>query len=212
VTAAQGESGDSGGRNNPCRNSQPECVAGAIHIALCASRLGAHRSGVRLDADPFHWGEVNDQPVVAASETGAVVTTAANGDEKVSVSTEIHRADHIGRIGTPGDQQRTLVDHCVVKFSDFIVPRVIPFDQLTAQARLEFFYILKLAHHASPGLIRNETSSPRVPALILRRCFPDHAARASCTRATENSFVCRSGAYGSSAIDFNCRPAPRVEC
>jgi hypothetical protein len=60
------------------------------------------------------------------------VTAAANGDEKLLVSAEIHRADHIGRIDTPSDQQRPLIDHAVVEFADFIVTGIVSFDQFTS--------------------------------------------------------------------------------
>ena len=109
-----------GSGNHPCRHSQPESMAGVVHVALRAPGLRAYRAGFRVDVNSFHRGEVNKQPVITASQS-AVVTATTNGDKKLLIATKMHRADHIRCIDASSDKKGSLIHHSIIELADHIV-------------------------------------------------------------------------------------------
>ena len=117
-----------------------------IHVALGAAGSHPHRAFGRIDTHPLHQGEVDHQPVIAASQSGPVVAAAAYGGEQIILPAKSHGADHIGDIGAAGDQQRPLVDHAVVELAGLLIALVAALDQLTAQTCFEFSYSRIVQH------------------------------------------------------------------
>jgi hypothetical protein len=74
-------------------------MACMIRVALCASGAGPHRTAPGIDADPLHHPKVDHKAIIAAPETAAIMTAAANSDKKAILSTEIDRRNDVrGRL------------------------------------------------------------------------------------------------------------------
>ena len=86
-----------------------------IDVTLGAAGASPCRPGSGIDTHPLHRRQVNDYPIVDTSKPRPVVASAADGDEEVVVAPEIHRRDHIGHVGTAGNNARPLVDHTVIE-------------------------------------------------------------------------------------------------
>ena len=71
--ATEGESGDAGGRDDAEGYGETVGMSGVVDVAGGAAGGDAHGSVLDVDADPAHPGQVDDQPVVHAAETGTVV-------------------------------------------------------------------------------------------------------------------------------------------
>jgi hypothetical protein len=138
MAAAQRESGDAGGRDDPERHGLTEGVGRVIDVAGRAARARPDRLLLWVDPHALHCREVDDQAVVDAAETRTIVSATANGDGELIVPAEIHRHDDICDVGAMGDEQRSLVDHGVVEFSRLFIFGMAPPDQRASKALAEF--------------------------------------------------------------------------
>ena len=138
VTAAQREPGDAGGRDDPEWHGLTEGLGRVIDVAGRAARAHSHRLVLGVDPHALHRRQVDDQAVVDAAETRAIVAAAANGDRELVVPAEIDRGDHVGDVGASGDEQRPLVDHGVVELSRLFVFRMVAPDNRPAKTLGKF--------------------------------------------------------------------------
>ena len=113
--ATEGQAGDSGGGDDAGRHGQAERVGRMVHVALSAAGPDAHGSRLGVHAQVLHWPHVDDEPIVAASQPRAVVSTATQGDEQALLSTEANGCDDVRDVRALSDQRGTLVDHAVVE-------------------------------------------------------------------------------------------------
>ena len=97
--------GDNAGRD---RQAMRMCFA--IHIAKERSRLHAHRMQLRVNGNPVHRRDVDDNAIIAQGPAGDVVAAAFDRDEKIVRTRKLHGANDVGRFPTAGDQARMLVD------------------------------------------------------------------------------------------------------
>ncbi len=88
--AAEREAGDAGVGDDPARGRQPVELRLAVELAPQDAGLGADRARRRIDADPLHRREVDDQPAVADGRAGDVVAAAADGDFELLRSRELY--------------------------------------------------------------------------------------------------------------------------
>ena len=102
--------------------------------------LDPHRALGRIDPDPLHHRQIDDQAVVDAAEARPVVAAAADGDEQLVVAAEIHRGHHVGDVRAARDEQRPLVDHAVVKLARLIIVRVVAPDDGATEALVSLAY------------------------------------------------------------------------
>ena len=98
----------------PRGHRQPERVGGVVDVAPESRRRRHARSRGRIDPDALHLREVDDEPVVADAEPGAVVPAAANREEELR-----SRAKSTAAITSATSTQRAMsarppVDHRVV--------------------------------------------------------------------------------------------------
>ena len=73
--------------------------------------------------------------VTVPSETTGVVTTAADCEQHLIHTREIHATNYIGNIHTPRDQSRALVDHRIVNFAGFVVIRILRRNEFATKLR-----------------------------------------------------------------------------
>jgi len=82
----------------------------AIHIAKQRSRLHAHHTQLRVNGNPVHRREVDDNAVIAQGPAGDVVAAAFDRDKKVVCTRKLHGANDVGRFRTAGDETWMFID------------------------------------------------------------------------------------------------------
>jgi hypothetical protein len=137
VTAAERETGHTGGRNDAEGHSLSERLRRVVYVARGAARADPHGPIPRVDPNAFHCRQVDDQAVVDAAETGTVVTAATNGERELIVAAEVHCRYDVGDVGASSNGERPFVDHGVVELSRFFVFRVGATDHWAAQSLRE---------------------------------------------------------------------------
>ncbi len=130
--AAEREPADAGGGDDAAGRGEAEGVGGVVDVAPGAAAADARGPGGRIDPDALHRREVDDEPVVAGAEAGAVVAAAADGEEQAVFAGEVDGGDDVGGVGAAGDQGRALVDHGVVDRARLVVARIAGLDEAAA--------------------------------------------------------------------------------
>ena len=96
--AAEGDAADPGGGDDAAGGGQPEGMRRVVQFPQLRAPLDTGGAGCRVDADPVHRGEIDDQPVVDRAQPWAVVPTAADGHDDVVVAREVDRGDDVGDV------------------------------------------------------------------------------------------------------------------
>jgi hypothetical protein len=135
LTPAECETGDPRRGDDATGDGQAECLGLAIQVAPRRPAPRTHRARLQVDANSVHQGQVDDQSVVAGSEPGDVVSTAANGQQHIVVDGPPHAGDDIGGPTAPGDCGRFAVNHAVPDAPGIIVRRVLLGDEAIAELR-----------------------------------------------------------------------------
>ena len=133
-TTAQGETADPRGRDDPAGCREPMLVGGTVDFTPGAAPADPNGPGPRIDLDLLQQREVDDDPVVAGSQSGAVVATTPDSQEQVVVTGERDGPCDVVRICAPGDERRPLVDHGVVHRPRLVVVGVVRPDQPSPEA------------------------------------------------------------------------------
>ena len=66
-----------------------------INIAPDASAADRDRAGCRIDPRVFDRREIDHQTVIANSQAACVVAAAADGDQQIVISGEVHGTDDV---------------------------------------------------------------------------------------------------------------------
>ena len=135
--SAEGKSGDARRRHDAERNGEAESMRRVVDVARRAAGFDADCAAARVDANAFHRRKIDRQPVVDAAESRTVVAAAADRDWHRLLAAEVHGGDDVGRVGAPGDQQGSLVNHAVVELPRLLVARVAPRHQRAVKALAE---------------------------------------------------------------------------
>ncbi len=130
--AAESQTPDSGRRHDAARRSKPERVRRVIDVAPRAAALDRRDPRRRVDLDPLHRGQIEDDAIVNRSEPGNVMPAAAYGKVRFVLARKVHDGDHVGDIHAPDDERRPAVDHRVVDGARLVVALVARPDQLPA--------------------------------------------------------------------------------
>ena len=126
--AAEGQSSDAGRPDDPCGHGEAVLVRCGVDVAQQRTSLHAHHPRRGVDRDVVHRRQIDDESVVDATQTGAVVTAAADRDPEAAVAGELNRGRDIGLVGAVRDCRRMLVDHRVEEGAGLVVARVAPLD------------------------------------------------------------------------------------
>src|SRR4029077_9860942 len=139
-STTKSQSADASGRNDSAWRCEAEYMRCVIDIAPGASAASSDSARGRIDTRIFYRAEVDDQSVVANSQSPRVMTTAADRDEQIVLSSEAHGGNDVRHVRATGNQSRLFVDHPVVHLAGFIVILVTWFDQSTTKVCFEIDY------------------------------------------------------------------------
>jgi hypothetical protein len=81
---------------NPPVVGQTKGLGLPVELSPGETAFGSGESHSRIHQHSLHWGEIDDESVIAGGLPGDVVPAAANGDEKVLSAREVQGANHIG--------------------------------------------------------------------------------------------------------------------
>lgn len=73
----------------------------------------------------FNRREIDDQDVIANSQTARVMSSAADSEQQITFSRKVYRVDHIRDIRAAHDQARLLMDHSIVDFAGIIITVIV---------------------------------------------------------------------------------------
>ena len=150
-------------------------------------------AGHRVDADPVHRREIDDQPVVDSAQPRAVVAAAADGHEDVVVAGEVDRGDDVGDVRALGDEGRVLVDHRVVDRAGLVVAGIAGLDEIAAHGggqSLDGCFVEgrgdldRRCHDVPPCFFARDACPSRVLPGLALECVPPPR----CTSATITDF------------------------
>jgi hypothetical protein len=105
-TAAEGEPGDPGRRHQPTGEREPELLRLVVEVAPQATGLRDDPPSCRVDPDPPHRRQVEDQSAVGGGEAGDAVPAAAQCQREPLTAGELDPADHVGDAGAADHQSR----------------------------------------------------------------------------------------------------------
>jgi hypothetical protein len=109
----------------------------AINIAEQRSRLHAHGAQLRVDGNPVHRREVDDNAIIAQGPPRNIVTAAFDRDEKIVGARKLHGANDIGRVRTANDQAWMLVNGRIPNTSSRIVAGIAGQQRLPTESTSE---------------------------------------------------------------------------
>lgn len=133
VAAREREAGDSGLGDDAARDGEAVRLRGPVDVGPRAARLGADGPRARIDLDPPHRREVDDDAAVAGPCARDVVSASAHRDEQPRLAGERHCGRHVGLVGAACDERRPAVDHAVPDAPGLVVARIARLDDLSAE-------------------------------------------------------------------------------
>src|SRR5829696_6713470 len=111
--AAQSETGDARGWDQPSRRGQLVPLGGLVEDTPGDSTARPGPASPDVDLDGLHRREVDDEAVVAGRVAGDVVGAAADSNAKPGVGSEFQGGGHVRGARAPRDHGWSTVDHAV---------------------------------------------------------------------------------------------------
>src|SRR5215813_12347030 len=105
----QRDAADSRCGENTHRRRESEAVGSVIDISERRAAVHAGQTRCWIDAHPAHPAQIDDEPIVASTETGDIVATAANGEWQACVARHVDAGNDIGSVHAPNDQRWTTI-------------------------------------------------------------------------------------------------------
>ena len=97
----------------PVGSGQAERLRLAVDIGERSARPDIHALGGRIDPDPAHWRQIDQQAAIAYGAAGDVVATATHRNEKLMLPRQVHGEHNVGRALAPDGKPRPAIDHCI---------------------------------------------------------------------------------------------------
>src|SRR6516225_3727629 len=95
-----------------------------VNITQYRAASCKYRAFLRVYANIIHSRQIDDEPVVANTQTCEIVAAPANRNQQFMFAAEIHCCDDVCHVRAPRDHPRSSVDHSIVNLASFIVTRV----------------------------------------------------------------------------------------
>src|SRR6476619_5959950 len=92
-----------------------------FHRTLSATAFRPHGARRRIDPHSIHKREIDHQAIVTTAEPRSIMPAATDGCEQLLLAAEAHRGDHVSHIRATRDEQRSFVDHRVVKLARLLI-------------------------------------------------------------------------------------------
>jgi hypothetical protein len=131
--AAQGDPGHPDRRVPPAGHGQPVRLGGPVQLGPGGAPLDPGPAARRVDLDPAHGAQVEDQAAVDHTVPGDAVPTGPDGDRQLPVAGVGERGDHVVDPPAAGDQGRPPVDGAVEHPPGLLVAGVRRVEQLAAE-------------------------------------------------------------------------------
>jgi hypothetical protein len=112
-------------RDDASRDGKPEGLRLPVELPEEHASLGPRRASLRIDADPLHRREVDDEATVADRVAGEAVPPAAHGYQQALLSREVDRVDDVGHASAARDEVRETIYRPVPHLSGMLVVGVI---------------------------------------------------------------------------------------
>ena len=96
-------------------------VGGVVQVAPGTTALCPDGALLRIDPDPSHPAEVEDEPIVAGPKAGDAVAAAPHGQQNPVLASELDRCHHVPYPRGADDQRGPAVDHRVVDTACLII-------------------------------------------------------------------------------------------
>jgi hypothetical protein len=137
-SATEGKTRDASRGDQTPRGCQAEDATLTVKLAPRRSSLSPDGAPGRIDANPFHGGEVNDHAAVDKRSPRNIVATAADSYKDAMRAGKVDSVDDVGNSGTLNDQCRVFVDKRVVVSSGHIVVRIARTQYPASQTTCKF--------------------------------------------------------------------------
>ncbi len=121
---AQREAGDPGRPDHASWGDEAVGLRRAVEVQPGRSALRACDAGARVDVDPAHQREVDDEPVVDRAVASRVVAASPDGDLELVLLADRERGRDVVAGPAARDQRRTPVDERVVRPAQVVVAGV----------------------------------------------------------------------------------------
>src|SRR6516162_7955573 len=105
-----------------------------VNITQYRAASYKYRAFLRVYANIIHSRQIDDEPVVANTQTREIVAAPANRNQQFMFAAEIHCCDDVCHIRAPRDDTRSSVNHSIINFASFIVTCVTWLNQLATHA------------------------------------------------------------------------------
>src|SRR5450631_451680 len=115
-----------------------------VDITPGATTAHPHGACPGIDMNVLDGRKVDDQAVIAYSQTAGIVAAASNGNPQIVFPSEMYCGHHVGYICALGNQTRFSIDHGVIDSAFFLVLLAGGLHQVAPQLTLEFTDILRL--------------------------------------------------------------------
>jgi hypothetical protein len=135
--AAERQAGDAGMGDDPAGGREPESLGLAVELAPKRACLDPRRARLRVDPDPLHRAEVDDDAAVADRQARIAVASAPHGDPEAGARRKPDRRDHVRHAAAARDQRREAIDRAVPDLAVLVVGRVAGPDELALERRAQ---------------------------------------------------------------------------
>ncbi|MNU57058.1 hypothetical protein D3C71_461680 [compost metagenome] len=119
--APQSQARDPGRRIDAEGNGQAESLGFVVKVGQGCAGFDIGSGGLGIDPHRLHRRKIDHQSVIADGGAGDVVASAADGNQQIVLTPEIHGLAHVGRARATHDDGGTAVYHGVPDFSGIVV-------------------------------------------------------------------------------------------
>ena len=136
---AERETADTGAADHTAGRGQAVQLRFTKELPPERAALNPRGPGSRIDVDPFHQRQVDDQAGVERAAPADVVATAANRDFEAQPPRELYGLGDVRGTAALRHEGRLLVDHAVVHATGFVEQRIGRLDQPAREGGGEVF-------------------------------------------------------------------------
>ena len=113
AAAAQGQPGDTSGRDPPAGDRQTLGLGGGVQLAPCQTSLGPDRCGRHVNGNVLHGPQIDADATITDGCPGDAMPAAIDRKRQVSIAGQANSRGHVIGVGTASDDRRETIDHAV---------------------------------------------------------------------------------------------------
>ena len=131
--AAERQAGDAGVSDNPASGRKPERLRLAVELSPEHAGLDSRSARHRVDADPFHWPEIDHDPAVADRVARIAVPTASDCEGQGGIACEPDRRLDVRNPAAARDERGVTIDRSVPDPAVSVVRAIAGADELALE-------------------------------------------------------------------------------